>query len=86
VGQKRPNAWGLYDMHGNVWEWVQDRYGNYSSSSSTDPRGPSSGSKRVVRGGGWYGDAELCRSAIRSYDAPDFRNSNVGFRLALSPE
>jgi formylglycine-generating enzyme required for sulfatase activity len=89
VGQKQPNAWGLYDMHGNVEEWVQDWYGNYSSSSVTDPKGPSSGSDRVVRGGGWYNSAQLCRAAFRYGDSPDNRGSlggSRGFRLALSPE
>ena len=65
VGQKKPNSWGLYDLHGNVWEWVQDWYGDYSSGSSTDPSGASSGSYRVIRGGSWYLTARGCRSAFR---------------------
>jgi formylglycine-generating enzyme required for sulfatase activity len=88
VGQKKPNAWGLYDMHGNVYEWVQDWYGEkyYSGSPSTDPRGPSSGSNRVLRGGSWFNNAATCRSAYRDDLSPGNRRVLLGFRLALSPE
>ncbi len=81
VGRKRANTWGLYDMHGNVWEWVWDRYGYYPSGSVTDPVGPAGGSSRVFRGGNWSNDAGRCRSARRLYYAPSDRSSGVGFRL-----
>ena len=88
VGQKQPNPWGLYDVHGNVFEWVQDWYGEkyYANSPGTDPKGPSSSSGRVGRGGGWGSFAESCRSACRYFNSPDYRNICIGFRLALSPE
>ena len=81
VGQLQPNPWGLYDMYGNVWEWVQDWYGNYTSGTAVDPAGPSSGSNRVFRGGGWSYGAGYCRSALRSYGAPGSRVGYLGFRL-----
>jgi formylglycine-generating enzyme required for sulfatase activity len=81
VGQLKPNAWGLYDMHGNVWEWVQDWDGMYSPEPVTDPRGPSSGLCRVVRGGSWNNSAEVCRSASRYRDMLRISNANFGFRL-----
>jgi formylglycine-generating enzyme required for sulfatase activity len=75
-------------MHGNVWEWVQDWYGKayYSCSPGSDPKGPSSGSHRVRRGGSWDYSAQGCRSANRFMFTPDIRDDNLGFRLALSPE
>lgn len=86
VGEKKPNAWGLHDMHGNVWESCLDWYdvGYYKVSPTDDPPGPSSGSSRVLRGGSWNDDAANCRSAYRSTYVPSFRSSNGGFRLALS--
>jgi formylglycine-generating enzyme required for sulfatase activity len=88
VGQKRRNAWGLYDMIGNVWEWNQDKYGEtyYANSPSADPTGPSSGAFRVVRGCGWYDVARHCRSASRGRYEAARSNGQHGFRLALSPE
>ena len=81
VGTKLPNAYGLYDMHGNVWQWVQDFYGSYPNSSMTDPTGPSSGPVRVFRGGGWDYYARYCRSANRNYGDADDRLYVLGFRL-----
>jgi len=81
VEQKNPNAFGLYDMHGNVWEWVQDWKGVYPSSHIIDPEGPPSGSIRVMRGGSWRHGAKFCRSAYRSNRYPGFRDSRMGFRL-----
>jgi len=85
VGEKKPNAWGLYDMHGNVWEWCQDWYGDYSQGSVTDPVGLSSGSRRVFRGGSWFYGAGYCRSAIRFRCGPGYRYIILGFRLASFP-
>jgi len=87
VGQKKPNAWGLHDMHGNVWEWCQDWDGDYPNGSVTDPDGPASGTKRMLRGSCWANDGVKCWSAHRNKYDPSNNvggNDNLGFRVAVS--
>jgi formylglycine-generating enzyme required for sulfatase activity len=82
VGRLKPNAWGLYDMHGNVWEWCRDWYGDYAVGPLVDPPVPDAGASRVLRGGSWGNNSWLLRSAVRSYYNPVFRINNLGFRVA----
>jgi len=81
VGQKPANAWGLYDMHGNVWEWCGDWFGNYTSGTQTNPIGVATGLTRVTRGGSWYSSPQGVRSACRNGDLPSGQFANLGFRI-----
>lgn len=81
VGEKEPNPWGLYDVHGNVWEWVQDWYSPYDHEPVIDPVGPGSGRYRILRGGSWNDDPDKLRSAYRDYQVPGNASGDIGFRL-----
>lgn len=84
VATKQANELGIYDMSGNVLEWCQDRYGSYNVSAQTNPTGPSSGSRRVYRGGSWINGAGRCRVSGRNFCTPDNRGNGLGLRLVLS--
>lgn len=86
VASKRPNAWGLYDMQGNVYEWVQDFYGPYAAAPSVDPRGATVGTEYVLRGGSWTDEAREQRPTYRDYYAPTHRHDFFGFRLVREAE
>ena len=81
IAQKQRNAWGLYDMHGNVCEWCWDYYGSYSTAAQTNPKGPDSGSARVFRGGSWFTSEQYLRSAYRESRSPGSWSSDLGFRV-----
>ncbi|MBW1703825.1 MAG: formylglycine-generating enzyme family protein [Deltaproteobacteria bacterium] len=81
VKSYQPNAWGIYDMHGNVWEWCGDWYGDYKESAQTDPFGPDSGTEKVRRGGSWFKHGYSCRSANRAHGHPPTRYKTTGFRV-----
>jgi len=85
VGSFKPNAWGLSDMHGNVWEWTNDWYGPYDGAHATNPPGPSRGTKRVIRGGSWAFDANSARCALRYTHSPQDKGYSLGFRVVAEP-
>ena len=85
MGGKLANGLGLHDMSGNVWEWCQDWYGDYSSGAQTNPTGPATGSSRLLRGGDWLYYSGSCRASRRFNITPDYLDGNYGFRVARTP-
>jgi formylglycine-generating enzyme required for sulfatase activity len=85
INSYSPNAYGLFNMHGNVWEWCSDWYGIYSLTSQANPTGASTGTNRVIRGGSWFNPARDCRSALRGTLVPTDNGNEVGFRLVFAP-
>ena len=81
VGSFHSNTWGLHDMHGNVWEWCSDFYGGFSKVIQTDPKGPSIGTNKILRGGSWSKYEYVCRSAQRVSDLPEYYSNKIGFRV-----